>query len=139
MRPTELLGSSTFRVAILYMVLFAGSVLVLLAFIYMSTVKLVNDEMDITIEAEIVGLAEQYRQRGLNGLVRTINDRIARNPDSSSLYLFAAPNFRPLAGNLDGWPKGAPSEEGWLSFNVDDPAEDLQDVSARARVFVLQG
>ena len=139
MRPTELLGSSTFRVAILYMVLFAGSVLVLLAFIYMSTVKLMNDEMDITIEAEIVGLAEQYRQRGLNGLVRTINDRIARNPDSSSLYLFAAPNFRPLAGNLDGWPKGAPSEEGWLSFNVDDPAEDLQDVSARARVFVLQG
>jgi signal transduction histidine kinase len=139
MRPTELLRSSTFRLALLYMVLFAGSVLLLLGFIYWSTVAFMSEQVDTTIETEIVGLAEQYRQRGLNGLVQTINDRIARNPGSSSIYLFASPAFRPLAGNLTRWPSAAPSDDGWVNFLVDDPASGLDDLSARARVFVLQG
>lgn len=139
MRPAELIGSSTFRLAFLYMALFAGSVLMLLGYIYWSTVAFMSEQVDTTIEAEIVGLAEQYRQRGLNGLVRTINERLERNPRSSSIYLFASPAFRPLAGNLNGWPEGAPGEDGWLDFDVDDPNAGLRNVNARARVFVLQG
>jgi signal transduction histidine kinase len=121
------------------MVLFAGSVLILLGFIYLSTVAFMSEQVDTTIETEIVGLAEQYREGGLNNLVRTINDRIERNPDSSSIYLFAAPTYRPLAGNLTGWPEAAPTEEGWLDFELDDPANGLDDLRARARVFELQG
>jgi len=139
MRPVELFRSSTFRLATLYMVLFAGSVLFLLGFIYWSTVAFMSDQVDTTIETEIVGLSEQYRARGLNGLVRTINARIERNPDSSSVYLFASPSFRPLAGNLTGWPEEAPTDDGWIDFYLDDPANGLDDLSARARVFVLQG
>ena len=139
MRPIELLRSSTFRLAIVYMVLFAGSVLLLLGFIYWSTVAFLSEQVDTTIETEIVGLSEQYRERGLNGLVDTINDRIERNPDSSSLYLFASPAFRPLAGNLSGWPEGAPTREGWLSFPLEDPAGSGDRLLARARVFTLQG
>ncbi len=139
MRPAELLRSSTFRLALLYMILFAGSVLMLLGFIYWSTVSFMASQVDTTIETEIVGLAEQYRARGLNGLVRTINDRVERNPGGSSLYLLASPNLRPLAGNLNGWPKRHPDSEGWLDFDVDDPARGLKDVKARARVFTLQG
>jgi signal transduction histidine kinase len=139
MTEPSLLRSSTFRLAFVYMFLFAGSVLVLLGFIYLSTVGFMNNQVDTTIETEIVGLAERYRDRGLNGLVRTINERVERNPTSSSIYLFAAPNFRPLAGNLTRWPEGQPGEDGWLEFEVDDPASGLQDIRARARVFVLQG
>ena len=61
MRATELLSSSTYRLALLYMALFAGSVLVLLGFIYWSTVAFTSEQVDTTIETEIVGLAEQYR------------------------------------------------------------------------------
>jgi signal transduction histidine kinase len=139
MRPAELLHSSTFRLTLLHMILVAGAMLSLLGFIYWSTVGFMTSQVDDTIEAEIVGLAEQYRARGLNGLVRTINGRIERSPTSSSIYLFASPGLQPLAGNLNGWPKGAPDPDGWLDFNVDDPNQGLKNVNARARVFVLQG
>ncbi|MGE0625639.1 MAG: ATP-binding protein [Pseudomonadales bacterium] len=139
MHPAELLQSSTFRLTLLYMTLVAAAMLALLGFIYWSTVGFMSSQVDDTIEAEIVGLAEQYRARGLNGLVRTINDRIERNPRSSSIYLFASPNLQPLAGNLNGWPTGTPDAEGWLDFDVDDPNQGLKSVNARARVFALQG
>jgi len=139
MRPTELLRSSTFRLALLYMILFAGSASMLLGFIYWSTVAFMSEQVDTTIETEIQGLAEQYQQRGLNGLVRTINDRVERRRDRAALYLFASPSFRPLAGNLAGWPEEAPSEDGWLDFEIEDPAGNLDDLFARARVFVLTG
>ena len=70
MRLAELLKSSTFRLALLYMILFAGSASMLLGFIYWSSVAFMAEQVDTTIEAEIQGLAEQYRQRGLNGLVQ---------------------------------------------------------------------
>ncbi|MEM8769443.1 MAG: HAMP domain-containing sensor histidine kinase, partial [Pseudomonadota bacterium] len=139
MRPTELLRSSTLRLALLYMVLFAGSVLMLLGFIYWSTVRFMSQQVDTTIETEIVGLAEQYRARGLNGLVRTINERMERNPGGSSIYLFAAADLRRLAGNLNVWPGVEADAEGWLDFEVDNPESGLEDVSARARTFTLQG
>jgi len=139
MHPAELLRSSTFRLTLLYMILVAGAMLSLLGFIYWSTIGFMTSQVDDTIEAEIVGLAEQYRARGLNGLVGTINDRIERNPRNSSIYLFASPSLQPIAGNLNGWPKGTPDPEGWLDFDVDDPNQGLKRVNARARVFTLQG
>jgi signal transduction histidine kinase len=139
MRPAELLRSSTFRLAVLYMILFAGSASMLLGFIYWSTVAFMSEQVDTTIETEIQGLAEQYQQRGLNGLVSTINDRVERRKDSAALYLFASPTFRPLAGNLTGWPEEAPSEDGWLDFEIEDPRGNLDNLYARARVFVLTG
>ena len=63
MKPSELLRTSTFRLALLYMALFAGSALLLLGFIYWSTVAFMANQTDATIEAEITGLAERYRER----------------------------------------------------------------------------
>ena len=139
MRPAELLRSSTFRLSLLYMILFAGSASMLLGFIYLSTVTFMSEQVDTTIETEIQGLAEQYRQRGLNGLLRTINQRVERNADSASIYLITSPTFRPLAGNLAGWPEGAPSDDGWLDFDLSDPKGGQEALPARARVFNLTG
>jgi signal transduction histidine kinase len=121
------------------MILFAGSASMLLGFIYWSTVAFMTEQVDTTIEAEIQGLAEQYRQRGLNGLVQAINNRVERNADNSALYLFTWPTYRPLAGNLAGWPEETPSEDGWLDFPLEDPQGELDQLAARARVFELAG
>lgn len=139
MLQTNLLGSSTFRLALLYLVLFAGSVLLLLAFIYWSTVSFMTDQVDTTIETEIVGLSEQYREGGLNALVRTIEDRVERNPTGSSLYLFTNQRGRPLAGNLSGWPPAETDAAGWLDFEVTSEAGNGSVLRARARVFQLAG
>lgn len=139
MKPANLLATSTFRLSLLYMVLFATSVLILLGFIYWSTVAFMANQTDATIEAEILGLAEQYRERGLNGLVSTIKERVARDPDSSSVYLFASSNYAPLAGNLSAWPDVDLLPDGWLNFQFEDSGTEGRTLHARARPFVLDG
>ena len=138
MKLSSLLHTSTFRLALVYMVLFAGSVLILLGFIYWSTVSYMAEQTDATVRAEITGLAEQYRQRGLNGLEKTISERVERDPDGSSVYLFATPGLKPLAGNLSPWPDATPAADGWLDFEFKDPRAGGRIFQARARVFILQ-
>ena len=137
--PNNLLATSTFRLLLAYVALFAGSVLLLLGFIYWSTVGYMSAQTDATIQAEITGLAEQYRERGLNGIAETISDRLERDPDSSSVYVFATPDRRPLAGNLSAWPQVEPNADGWLDFEFRDPRAGDRLFQARARSFVLQG
>ncbi len=139
MKPAELLRTTTFRLALLYMALFGGSVLLLLGFIYWSTVAFVSSQTDATIEAEVVGLAEQYRDHGASGVVATIRERVERDPDSSSVYLLVAPNYQPLAGNLTAWPSEAVEEDGWLGFEFKDPRAGGRLFQARARPFLLEG
>ena len=135
---TSLLNTSTFRLALIYMVLFAGSVLILLGFIYWSTVAYMSEQTDETIRAEITGLAEQYRQRGLSGLEESISERIERDPDGSSVYLLASPSRQPLAGNLSPWPDTRPAGDGWLEFELKDTRAGGRIFEARARAFILQ-
>jgi signal transduction histidine kinase len=139
MKTAELLRSSSFRLSLIYMALFAGSVLLLLGFIYWATVGYMAEQTDAIIEAEITGLAEQYRAGGLNDLMTTIEDRIERDPDSSSVYLLASPNFSPLTGNINAWPDARTTEDGWLSFEFQDARADGRIFQARARPFLLQG
>ena len=138
MNRNNLLYTSTFRLALIYMVLFAGSVMILLGFIYWSTVAYMSEQIDETIRAEITGLAEQYRQRGLGGLEKTISERIERDPDGTSVYLLASRSRQPLAGNLSPWPNTTPAGDGWLEFELKDRRAGGRIFEARARAFVLQ-
>lgn len=129
-----LLRSSTFRLALLYALVFAASVVALLAFLYWSTAGYMARQADATIGAEIEGLAEQYRREGLDRLSAVIADRIRRDPSGSSVYLFAGRDFRALAGNLDRWPEAVADAQGWLEFPLNLPSGAGR---ARARAFVL--
>ena len=139
MITTDLLRSSSFRLSLVYMILFAGSVLLLLGFIYWSTVGFMARQTDATIEAEITGLAEQYREGGLGNLVNILQERVERDPDSSSVYLLASRSFKPLAGNIDAWPNVETGSDGWLSFAFKDTRAGGRVFQARARPFILTG
>ena len=140
MKLLSQLRTSTFQLALLYMVVFATSVFLLLAFIYWRTAGFMTAQTDETIEAEIAGLAEQYRGRGVNGLITVIRERVARDPNAKSLYLLTTDEQLKLAGNLDVWPAEADAEGGWINFTLD---EDLGWTGpprmARARIFEVQG
>jgi signal transduction histidine kinase len=139
MKTAELLRSSSFRLSLVYMALFAGSVLLLLSFLYWATVGYMARQTDATIEAEITGLAEQYREGGLGNLVNILQQRVERDPDSSSVYLLASPTFTPLAGNIDAWPNVETGSDGWLTFAFKDTRAGGRVFQARARPFLLQG
>ncbi|MEJ2389619.1 MAG: hypothetical protein P8Y27_20665 [Chromatiaceae bacterium] len=140
MLPARTFRSSTFRLALLYMALAVGSVIILLGFIYWATAGYMSRQTDDTIEAEIEGLAEQYRDQGLPGLSSLIAERIARDPGGAAVYLLANRNFTPVVGNLSGWPDAKADGQGWMSFALHDwgPGSNKEHI-ARARIFDLQG
>ena len=139
-RAANILRSSTFRLAILYLLLLGISVGILMAFFYWSTAGYMDRQTAATIQVEIQGLAEQYRRRGLTGLSSVISERVARDPLGSSVYLLVDETLNPLAGNLDRWPAGFPDEEGWIAFRLRERGPDrAEEHAARGQVFLLRG
>jgi signal transduction histidine kinase len=119
MQQRRLVRTHAFRLAALYFLVFAVSVLGVLVFVYWTSADFVERQTEATLDAEITGLAEQYAQRGLSGLVQIVAARSAGDPGDEMLYLVTAPDGRPLAGNIAGWPLGVPARSGWLSFTVE--------------------
>ena len=130
-----LLRTSTFQLTLVYAGLFAVSVLLLFGALYWFTLGSLNRQITATIEAEITGLAEQFERQGLRGLVDVVAQRVERDTENRSVYLFADANLRPLAGNLRRWPSGSEITEGWLQFERSLP--DGTSVPVRARVLAV--
>ncbi|HLI19787.1 MAG TPA: HAMP domain-containing sensor histidine kinase, partial [Stellaceae bacterium] len=142
---TRLLNTSAFRLAAIYFTLFATSVLALLSFIYFSTADFVEAQAEETIDAEIRGLAEQYREHGLAGLIEVIDQRIAaaqRTPSrvDDTIYLITDPLLHKLAGNIEVWPQAVERGNGWVNFPVTEQINgNTETDNARASVIVLPG
>ena len=138
----RLVRTNAFRLAAIYLVLFAGSVLTLLFFIYWSTAGFVERQTVATLDAEVAGLAEQYEQRGLSGLVQIIAERSAGERGDAMIYLIADPNGRPLAGNLSSWPNAVTIRPGLVRFEVElrgPGGRVVETGEARGAVFVIPG
>jgi len=136
----RLLRSRIFRLALIYLCLFSAAILAVIGVIYWSATESVTRQIDATIDAEIRGLAEQYNQRGLGGLVEAIRGRAAAAGPTRGLYLLADHRFTALAGNLSRWPDEQPDAQGWLTFRLEFPEAEGGGVNfGRARVFDLGG
>ena len=95
---TKLFRTTTFRLSLTYLALFSAAAIVAIAYIYWNTTGRRRGQLNQTIDAELKGLAEQYRAGGLEQLVRTVAER-TQTP-GNSLYLVADNEGRRLAGNL---------------------------------------
>ena len=94
----KLFRTTTFRLSIVYLLLFGSAAAVVIAYIYWNTSGLITRQLDGVIQAEIQGLAEQYRSGGMARLAKTIAGR-SQTP-GESLYLVTDRNGRYVAGNL---------------------------------------
>ncbi len=136
----RLIHTHAFRLAALYFAVFAASVLGVLLFVYWTSANFVERQTEATLEAEITGLAEQYAQRGLSGLVQIVAARSAGDRGDAMIYLVTDPNGRPLAGNIAGWPAGVPTHSVWLSFTLERTVNgQLELHPARGRLFIIPG
>ena len=120
----RLVRTHAFRLASLYFAVFAASVLGVLIFVYWMSADFVERQTQATLDAEIAGLAEQYDQRGLSGLVQIVAARSAGDRGDGMLYLITNPDGHPLAGNITGWPEGKPVAPGPISFSVSVKIKD---------------
>jgi signal transduction histidine kinase len=136
----RLLQTSIFRIALLYLLLLGVTLAVLLGFIYWSTAGLIERQTDETVQAEIRGLAEQYRDEGLVRLMEVIARRSGPEGAPENVYLLTGPGLQPLAGNLTGWPRDAVAQDGWMEVSLgrqDDPSGTPHII--RGRAFELAG
>ena len=68
----RLVKTHAFRLASLYFAVFAVSMFGVLVLVYWSSADFIERQTQATLDAEIAGLAEQYAQRGLSGLVQIV-------------------------------------------------------------------
>jgi signal transduction histidine kinase len=132
----KLLRTTAFKLTLVYLTIFAVFAAFLLAYFAWNTRRLITEQITQTVDAEITGLAEQYRQGGIRRLVFIVDAR-SRRP-GSSLYLVTAPAGEGLAGNVGSLSAGILNTSGWIETayrRLDDP--DGSEHHALVRVFQL--
>ncbi|HEX2727773.1 MAG TPA: two-component sensor histidine kinase, partial [Beijerinckiaceae bacterium] len=101
----KLFRTTAFKLSLAYLFIFTVFAFFILGYVAWSTSRIIDDQIVNTIEAEINGLAEQYRQGGIRRLVNVV-ERRARQP-GASLYLVTTPNGERIVGNVGALPPGA--------------------------------
>ncbi len=134
----KLLRTTAFKLTLVYLTIFALFAAFLLGYFAWNTRRLITDQITQTVDAEITGLAEQYRQGGLRRLVFVVDAR-SRRP-GSSLYLVTTRAGEGLAGNVGSLATGVLESSGWIETvyrRHDDP--EGTEHHALVRVFQLPG
>src|SRR5438094_7779099 len=132
----KLLRTTAFKLTLVYLTVFALFAAFLLAYFAWNTRRLITEQITQTVDAEITGLAEQYRQGGIRRLVFVVDAR-SRRP-GSSLYLVTTRAGEGLAGNVGSLSTGILESAGWTETayrRLDDP--DGAEHHALVRVFQL--
>jgi signal transduction histidine kinase len=110
----------------------------LLGYFAWNTRRLFTEQINATVDAEVRGLAEQYREGGIRRLVLVVDGRSHR--PGSSLYLVTTAAGEGLAGNVGSLPTGLLDNPGWTetAYRRLDEAEGPEH-QALVRVFQLPG
>ncbi|MBF9232083.1 HAMP domain-containing sensor histidine kinase [Microvirga alba] len=134
----KLVRTTAFKLSFTYLVIFTIFAFVTLGYVAWSAQRLLNDQFVSTIEAEINGLAEQYRMGGLRRLVNVV-ERRSRAP-GASLYLVTTNNGEKIAGNIGALPPGVIDQPGQFETPY-SRTDDGEAAPSRAlvRVYLLPG
>ena len=134
----KLFRTTAFKLTLVYLVVFSVFAVFLLGYFAWNTRRLITEQIQQTVDAEITGLSEQYRLGGIRRLVLVIDTR-ARRP-GSSLYLVTTPAGEGLAGNVGSLAQGVLDTDTWseTEYRRLDEAEGARH-EALVRVFQLPG
>jgi signal transduction histidine kinase len=137
----KLFRTTTFKLTLVYLTVFALFAAFLLGYFALNTRRLITEQITDTVNAEIAGLSEQYRQGGIRRLVLVVDAR-ARRP-GSSLYLVTTFTGEALAGNVTALAPGILDNPGWTETvyrRLDEPENSSRpEHEALVRVFQLSG
>src|ERR1700687_1031206 len=107
----KLFRTTTFKLTLVYLTVFALFAAFLLGYFALNTRRLITEQITETINNEITVLSEQYRVGGIRRLV-VVSDIRARRP-GSRLYLVTTFNGETLAGNVGSLAPGILDSPGW--------------------------
>src|SRR5580692_4741469 len=113
--------TSAARLALGYGAIFTLGVSALLGTVYFLTTKVINNEVDAIISAELEGLTIEYHRYGLSGLAEEMSFRTDSWWQTGAVYLLVDANLEKEVGNLTSWPfDGIPNSQ-WTQFDLKSP------------------
>ena len=122
----RILRVASFRLAALYVVVFAVSAAILGAIVFLQARSALEHQTTARIENEVSLLTKEYRARGLTRLIEAIGEREQRARTLE--YLVESPIGVRLAGNM---PNPAGLKPGWTTMavpqhSIEDPGDNEQ-------------
>src|SRR5215510_4646671 len=115
---TRTLKSSTFRLALVCIAVFSGTVFALLGYVYWATTDFVRSRCDREISADRAVLVQTYEKAGRDGLAQFVTQRVAGRELEAGIYVLVDPAHGVLAGNVRSWPPGLREPQGWADVEV---------------------
>ena len=114
MHLRNLLRTTSFRLSCYYALLFAGSVLILFAVVYLVGAKNLTKQLNKDILGEVESLSDQFDKYGPDAVARAIGDKLNEPTERNNFYLLQDAGRHALAGNMQPM---APTT-GWFDFPV---------------------
>jgi signal transduction histidine kinase len=135
----KLFRTTTFKLTLVYLTVFALFAAFLLAYFAWNTRRLVTQQIVATVDAEIAGLSDLYQQGGIRRLIFAIDDRGSR--PGSSLYLLTTAAGEGVTGNIGSLTTGILDKSGWTetAYRRIDEADSAVEHRALVRVLQLPG
>lgn len=120
-RVLRIFRSFTFRLAVVYTLIFGVSVSGLFYFVFWATAGFAEQQVEATIEAEVVTFQESLQRAGVQGLIMAVNRRADPNINRDGVYLLVDRLGNPMAGNMRVWPQRSEgSDDVWINFTTSD-------------------
>lgn len=139
-RLARILGSNTFRLALIYTLIFGASVGALFYFVYFSTTGFIVRQKEAAIEADAAGFQEAFVRSGVTGLIIAINRRTMSGMNRDGIYLLVDSIGTPLAGNLRNWPTRPVGDDVWINFTINDMRSAEPEIAdVRAMQYAIPG
>jgi signal transduction histidine kinase len=135
----KLFRTTTFKLTLVYLTVFALFAAFLLAYFAWNTRRLVTQQIVATVDAEISGLSDLYQQGGIRRLIFAIDDRGSR--PGSSLYLLTTASGEGVTGNIGSLTTGVLDKSGWTetAYRRIDDSDTAAEHQALVRVLQLPG
>jgi signal transduction histidine kinase len=121
-RIPSFLRSSSIRATLLFSLLASAAAIIVLGFVYWSTIGILNRSARSSVDVEITELSRVYASLGSAGVARAIVSRARSSNGRRRLYLLTTPLGHPIAGNLSRWPDGDLEPDNWIEIGVVTPS-----------------
>ena len=135
----KLFRTTTFKLTLVYLTVFALFAAFLLAYFAWNTRRLVTQQIVATVDAEMSGLSDLFQQGGIRRLIFAIDDRGSR--PGSSLYLLTTAAGEGVTGNIGSLTSGILDKSGWTetAYRRIDDSDTAAEHQALVRVLQLPG
>lgn len=102
------------RLVLIMVVISAVSTALVLGLFYYSANRTIQGETRQVVNADLLGLSEEYARGGVLGLAVAIERRTNRLNDQGAVYLLTDTFGNKIAGNLGAWPPTIEAGGGWI-------------------------